>query len=211
MTDGVRDPWLPDGAPGADSAAWEARAYRWRPHTMVSPRTHAVDDAGAAFELRTLWRREAMAAERADAIALWTRMRALPEGTTGEERARELVSAAYRDGVLRGVATASIARVEHLLSRFAFVRVLVVPEERRAHLSGVLVSHARAIIDRWSEANPDEGVKGIALLIEAQELDARARVARWENSGTVFAGYLGTTQLRVAFFDHARIDGPPSP
>jgi hypothetical protein len=203
-----RDPWLPRAAPGADPPEWEAEAYRWRPHSMISARTEAVDAAGAPFLLRTLWRRDDRAA-MADAKALWAALQVLPPEVDADARAAELVSAAYRDGALRGVATASIARITHLLGDFAFVRVLVVPEERRAHLSGVLISHARAILDRWSAANPDAGLLGIALLIEAAELDARARIARWENSGTIFAGYLGRTQLRVGFFDHATVAGPP--
>jgi hypothetical protein len=60
----------------------------------------------AASDIRVvdLWRRDD-AKVAADAVALWTRLGALPAGLDPGLRARELCTAAYRDGELIGVST----------------------------------------------------------------------------------------------------------
>ena len=71
--------------------------------------------------MRVAWRRDDPAIE-ADAIEFWTRHGLLPEGVDPAARAKELIAAAYKDGRLAAVATATIGRIDFLRARFAIIR-----------------------------------------------------------------------------------------
>ena len=194
----------PSRPPADAGEAWEATAYRWRPHRELTGHMDLVDRVGAEFRLVTAWDREADAA-RADAVALWHE-RGLLAGEAAEARARQLVTLAYDGDRLAGVSTVEIGWIEQLRGRFAFFRDLVHPDYRRRQLAAVIVAHSRSILDLWAERNPDIGLCGLAAIVEGQALREPARLPCWTNAGLNLVGWLDDgRQLRVSWFDHARV------
>jgi hypothetical protein len=164
-----------------------------------------LGDAGVNLDLRPAWRRNDPEIEH-EAVEFWTRMANLPADVSAEKRARELAAVAYRDGRLVGVATAVIAPVEALRCKFAFYRCAVAEEERRSLASTALTVFTRDLIERWSAENPDEGVLGLAAIIESSALQQRQRDPLWTNSGLNLVAFTSKgKQLRVAWFRHARV------
>ncbi|HMJ93645.1 MAG TPA: hypothetical protein VK472_06065 [Allosphingosinicella sp.] len=164
-----------------------------------------LGDAAVDLDLRPAWRLDDAVLEQ-DAIEFWKRMGILPTGVSVEERVRELAAGAYRDGRLVGVATAVIAPVEALRCKFAFYRCAVAEEERRSLASTALTVFTRDLIERWSAENPDEGVLGLAAIIESSALQQRQRDPLWANSGLNLVAFTSKgKQLRVAWFRHARV------
>jgi GNAT superfamily N-acetyltransferase len=167
------------------------------------------DDAGsgfAAYDLRSAWRRGDAGIE-ADAVAFWNRLAILPRGVRPEERARDLVAVAYRDGRAVGVATASFARIEALRGRFAALRCAVDPDHRRERIAAALTILSRDLIEAWSADHPEERVLGLAGVVAGPDLAAREREPVWPATRLNLVGYTPEgRQIRVAWFAHARLD-----
>ena len=158
---------------------------------------HGAPDSSADLDLRAAWRRGDAELER-DAVEFWAQLGILPAGVTPEERASELVAAAYRDGRLVGVTTASLNRYEPLRARFAFQRCAVVPELRRSQVGSALTRFSFALIEQWSAAHPEEKVLGYAGIIESPDLAEYQRLPVW-GDGFSLVGYLADgRQVRVA-------------
>lgn len=173
---------LPDGAAGADTAA------------------------EPDYDLRPAWRLGDPEIER-DAVAFWERTAILPPGVPPEERARELVAAAYRGHSLVGVTTAALGRIEALRGRFAMLRGSVAPAHRRSRLGFDLLLFSRELLEHWSDEHPAEKVLGLGAVIESPDLAERARQPFWPQSRMGLVGYTPEgRQIRVAWFAHARLD-----
>ena len=168
--------------------------------------TSSIPPLGDEFEFRPAWLRRDAAIE-ADAIHFWQRLGILPPGVAPEDRARELVAAAYKDGRLVAVATAALARLEFLRARFAMLRAAVDPEHRRGRAAFGLALHCRALLESWSQAHPEERVAGIGAIIEAPELVARQKEPYWPTTQLGLVGYTAAgRQIRVSWFDGFRLD-----
>ena len=166
----------------------------------------AAVGAEPSYELRPAWRRADADIER-DAIAFWKRLGILPARVRPEDRARELAAAAYRNGNLVGVATATLGRIESLRGRFAMLRAAVDPEHRRTRLAVDLAILSRELIERWSIEHPDERVLGLGAIIEGPNLSERARQPYWPETRFGIVGYTPEgRQIRVAWFTHAMLD-----
>ena len=162
--------------------------------------------AADAIEIRPAWRRDDAAIE-ADAIAFWKRLKLLPPGESGEKRAKELIAAAYRGDQLIAVSTATIEWFEHLRARFAVLRGATDPEHRRARAQLALAVPSRELLERWALDHPEERLAGGIAFVETAEWGEFARLPVWPESELTFIGH--TTdgrQVRVAWFDHYRLD-----
>jgi hypothetical protein len=167
----------------------------------------AKDQPATDLDLRPAWRRDDAAIE-GDAIAFWRRLGILPANVAPEGRARELVAAAYRDGELIGVTTATLDRIESLRARFALVRAAVDPGHRRTHAAIALLVYTRDLLERWAAEHPEEGIAGIAGVIENREVAARLREPYWPVTRLGLVGHMPDgRQIRVAWFKEGRVDG----
>ena len=184
--------WLEGTAPSdPSSATWSGRR---------------LDGAEVDVDLRAAWRRDDPDIVR-DALAFWERLGILPPDVRPEDRARELAAAAYRDGRLIGVSTATITSYPPLRAKFAFMRSAVDPDARRSLISTALTAFTRDVIEQWSVEHPEERVFGLAAIIESADLRQRQRDPVWPNTRLNLVGHLGDgRQVRVAWFGHARYD-----
>src|ERR1043165_6509674 len=87
---------------------------------------------GDEFDVRIAWRRDDPRIE-ADAIAMWTRLGVLPADVKQEERAKQIVAAAYRGERIAAVATAVAEQIGFLRARLFVLRGMTDPEFRRSH------------------------------------------------------------------------------
>jgi hypothetical protein len=158
------------------------------------------------IETRAAWRRNDPELER-DVVGFWRRLGILPPDVVPEARAKELCSLTYVDGEVAAVSTATLEVLPHLRARFAMVRIAVAPEHRRRHFAVSLIVAAKGLLEQWSLENPQENVKGVAAFIQAANIEELKRLPVWPRSGLSLVGY--TTdgqQIRVAWFEHARLD-----
>ena len=157
--------------------------------------------------MRVAWRRDDPQIED-DAIAFWNRLGILPPGVRPEDRAKELIAAAYRDGRLVAVTTATIDRIERLRARMAIIRGATDPDFRRSHAQLALAVPSREALQNWALEHPEERLAGLIGLVEPAEWGEFARLPVWPGSGLALAGYdnLGR-QVRVSWFEHFRFDG----
>jgi hypothetical protein len=163
-------------------------------------------EAEDALEVRPAWRRDDPQIE-ADAIEFWTRLGLLPPGASAEQRTKELIAAAYRGDRLVAVSTATIEWFEHLRARFAVLRGATDPEYRRSRAQLALAVPSRNLLERWALDHPEERLAGGIAFVETAEWGDFAKLPVWPESELTFIGY--TTdgrQVRVAWFDHYRVD-----
>jgi hypothetical protein len=164
------------------------------------------DQPADDIDLRPAWRRHDEAIER-DAVAFWRRLGILPSGVAPEDRAKELVAAAYRDGALIGVSTATLNRIESLRGRFAVIRAATDPAHRRTHVAIALAVASRELLERWAEAHPEEKIAGMAGVVENREIAARLAEPVWPVTGLHLVGHTPEgRQIRVAWFAKGRVD-----
>ena len=63
------------------------------------------------------------------------------------------------------------------------------------------------MLERWSLEAPQEKVQGVAAVIQADNFEEMKRRPKWPGSGLNLVGYTEEgQQIRVAWFDHARLD-----
>lgn len=173
---------------------------------MREPRPPILDGTGElGVEWRDGWLKKDPAIE-ADAKALWRRLALLPEGVDPDLRADEIICAAYVGDAMASVATAFVREIEFLKARFAMFRCVVAPEFRRHSVSRQIARVAREILEKWSFDHPDVDVAGMATVVQSREIAGKPRGAVWRSSGLVLVGYTpADEQIRVAWFDHARV------
>lgn len=160
----------------------------------------------AGFDVRAAWRRDDPEIE-ADAIAFWTRLSLLPPGVEPAERAKDLIAAAYADGKLVAVATATIEWIPELRARFAVLRGATDPEHRRGQAQLALAVPSREALRDWAIANPREKLAGGIAFIKPGEWGDFTRLPVWPESELALVGYDDKgCQVRAAWFDHFRFD-----
>lgn len=160
------------------------------------------------FDVRVAWRRDDPEIE-ADAIDFWARNALLSPDVDPARRAKELIAAAYKDGKLASVATATLSRIDMLRARFAVLRGATDKDFRRSHAQLALAAPSREALTSWSLAHPEEKIAGAIAFVGAAEWGDFARLPVWPESGLALAGYdrIGR-QVRLRWFDHFRLDGP---
>jgi GNAT superfamily N-acetyltransferase len=164
------------------------------------------EELAPGYVLRPAWRRNDPVIE-ADAIAFWRRLDILPSGVAPEERARELVAIAYKDGLVVGVHTVTLDRLEIVRARLAMLRTAVDPEHRRGHVSMALSIYTRELLELWSIDHPEERLAGLGAIIEGPNLFDRAREPFWPKTRFGVVGYTKEgRQVRVSWFEHFRLD-----
>ena len=169
---------------------------------MADPKLPAPDE----IEIRPAWRRDDPRIE-ADAIAFWKRLDLLPHGESPEQRAKELIAAAYRGDRLVAVSTATIEWFAHLRARFAVIRGATDPEHRRARAQLALAVPSRNLLERWALDHPEEKLAGGIAFVDTAEWGEFAKVPVWPESELTFIGHATDgRQVRVAWFDHYRLD-----
>jgi hypothetical protein len=156
--------------------------------------------------VQVAWRRDDPVIE-ADAIAFWTRIVVLPEGVDPAERAKELIAAAYKDGLLIAVATATIEHVDFLGVRMAVLRGATDPAHRRSHAQLALAVPSHDALREWALANPGEKLAGAIAFVGPGEWGDFVRMPVWPESELEVAGYTADNQqIRIRWFDHFRLD-----
>ena len=193
----------------------QVRAY-WFPHFRFGegladePRPAAeVPWDVPALDVRKAWRLNDPAVE-ADAIAYWQRLNLLPEGVTPEARAKELVAAAYSEGQLIAVVTATVEYVDFLRARFAVVRGSTDPDHRRKRAQQALAEPSREALEEWALAHPQEELAGAVAVVSRSEWGPFVDVPVWPaNQLMVFSQTPDGRQIRGRWFDHYRLR-PPS-
>jgi hypothetical protein len=154
----------------------------------------------------TAWRRDD-SRHAADAMAFWRALELPLE--LAERRVKALCSLAYAGGRAVGLTTIEMTFYPILRARFAFYRCAVAPDFRQHQLATLLTRHTLVTLEGWSLENPQEKIQGLATLLQAHELDAKARNPIWgEYYGNLnLAGYTNSDeQVRVAWFRHARLE-----
>jgi GNAT superfamily N-acetyltransferase len=172
-----------------------------------------VEDFG--FDVRIAWRRDDPGIA-ADAIDFWARNDLLPPGVDPCARAKELVTAVYRDDELAAVSTAILERIDFLGARFAILRSATGEAFRRSHAQFALASPTRNALCAWSLAHPEEKLAGTIGFVERNAWGDLARQPVWPRSSLEVAGYdQHGRQIRVHWFDHFRFESedgrPPMP
>jgi hypothetical protein len=160
---------------------------------------------GEGFDVRVAWRRGDPRIE-ADAIAMWTRAGNLPKDVTPQERASQLVAAAYRGDRLAAVCTAVIEPVPFLRARFLIMRSMTDPDFRRSHAQIALALPVKGILEDWAKAHPEEQVAGVIGFVEPGAWGEFARLPvapiwAWTLVAYTHDGH----QVRVVWFDHYRV------
>lgn len=163
-------------------------------------------ESGGEFEVRVAWRRDDSRIE-ADAIEMWTRLAILPANVKPEERAKELVVAAYKGGRLAAVCTAVVERVDFLRARFLVLRSMTHPDFRRTHAQVALTLPTKRTLEEWAAAHPGEKIAGVIGFVEP---GIWGEIAQSPVSGpwplTLVAYTPEGHQVRAAWFDHYRLD-----
>ena len=186
-------------------AAWFDH-FRYDSEEIHPPVATLAPELPAGLAIRPAWRRGHAALE-ADAVAFWNRLGILPRGIRAEERAKELVAVAYRGDAIVGVITAQLVVLDQVRARLAMIRAAVDTDLRRTHLAFALMLDARAMLEQWSRANPDERLAGLGAVIEAPELRAREVQPFWPLSRFGVIGYAPNgRQIRVSWFEDFRLD-----
>lgn len=166
---------------------------------------------GEGLEVRTAWRCDDAAIE-ADAIAFWNRLGLLPDGVDPAVRAKEVIAAAYKDGRLIALATATIGWIDFLDARFAVIRGATDPEFRRSHAQLSLSVPSREALHAWARAHPEENYAGGIVFVDRSEWGDFTRLPVWPESELEVVGYdQHGRQIRVRWFEDFRYPGPEGP
>jgi GNAT superfamily N-acetyltransferase len=157
-------------------------------------------------DFRAAWKLDDAQLE-ADAIDFWSRTGILPRSATPEDRVKELLALAYKDGKAIAVMTAKVGRFDQVRARLAFTRGAVDPEYRRSHIGFVLFFFARDLLVRWGAEHPEERLAGLGSFIESRELAERARKPYGDPTGFGVVGFMPDgRQIRVSWFREFRLD-----
>jgi hypothetical protein len=161
--------------------------------------------APLGFDVRIAWQRNDPRIE-ADAIEMWTRLGILPEEVKPEDRAKQLVAAAYGGDRIAAVATAVVERIDFLRARFLVLRSMTAPEFRRTHAQIALARPAMTLLEDWARANPEEKIAGMIAFVEPGAWGEAARMPRGPYFGWTLVAYTHDgKQVRVVWFDHYQV------
>jgi len=163
----------------------------------------------AEFEYRFAWRKDDPALVR-DAKAFWRNLAVLsPEDM--EERAGQLCAAAYRRNELIAAATVHLFDWPRLRARFAYYRTMVAPDVRHRNLASHLCVYSRDLLAQWARENPEERLKGLFIVLQAEEFrhhkHVHLPVGQQLDLDLVLVGYTpGGHQIRVVWFKDATVE-----
>ena len=162
--------------------------------------------SGEEFDIRVAWRRDDPRIE-ADAIAMWTRLGVLPSEVRPEQRAKQLVAAAYRGDRLAAVATAVAEQVAFLRARMLVLRGMTDPDFRRSHAQVALTLPVKEILESWAASHPEERIGGVIGFVEPGLWGDMYRMPVAPPWPLQLVAYTHDgKQVRVAWFDHFRFD-----
>ena len=158
------------------------------------------------FDVRITWRRNDPVVT-ADAIAMWTRLGVLPEDITAEDRAKQLVGAAYSGDRLAAVCTAVVQDIAFLRARFLVMRSMTDPDFRRSHAQVAMAQPVMRFLEQWAKENPEEKIAGLLGFVEPGAWGPIASMPVGPfNAWTLVAYAKDGTQIRAVWFDHYRVD-----
>jgi hypothetical protein len=126
-----------------------------------------------------------------------------------EERAGQLCAVAYADGKIAAASTAHIYDFPRLRSRFAYYRTIVSPDFRRQNLASRLCVYSRDRLAEWARANPEEKIKGLFIILQAEEFRHRQHlpIVTKLDLELMLVGYTPSGhQMRVVWFDDATVE-----
>lgn len=159
----------------------------------------------AGEEIRDVWQQDTSGFAD-DVTAYWKQYDFLPPNVSAEARLKRVSAIAYVDGVLAGANTVRIENVPDVRGKFAFVNASVAPEFRRHYLQVRLVGHSQAILETWARENPQEELKGVAVVLQADFQEGRPFPPVTPTNQTVLIGYDPEGfQVRIKWFDHIRV------
>lgn len=160
----------------------------------------------AGFDIRLAWQRNDPEIE-ADAIDMWSRLGILPTEVKPEDRAKQLVSAAYSEGRIAAVATGVVEHIAFLRARFVVMRSMTAPDFRRTHAQVALALPTMTLLEEWAKANPEEKIAGLIGFVEPGAWGEAARMPCGPYFGWTLVAYThDNQQVRVIWFDHYRIE-----
>lgn len=161
----------------------------------------------ADIEFRTVWGKSEPNLVR-DAREFWLKLDAL-EPNQLDERAKQLCAMAYSGGQVAAVSTVHLFDFPRLRSRFFYYRTTVDPGFRRQRLASRLCVYSRDRLAEWSREHPEDKVKGLFIVIEAEEFRSRQHVpiAKQLDLNLVLVGYTPSGyQMRVVWFSDASVE-----
>jgi hypothetical protein len=194
---------------GSRSAPAGSIISGWIEDGMADPPptpTPTPEQRAPGFAFRPAWRLEDPEIER-DAIHFWNRLGILPPGVAPEERAKELIAAAYKDGRVVGLQTATLGRLPQVRARLAMFRSAVDPDYRRFYVSRALTIFSKTLLQRWSAEHPEERLAGLGAFIEGKEFAAYGKRPYWPETQLILAGFMPDgRQIRISWFEDFRLD-----
>jgi hypothetical protein len=126
---------------------------------------------------------------------------------TPEERAKEVVLAAYNEGRMVGVVTAEIGLFEQVRARVAMLRGSVDPDFRRSHVAVAMFYQSLETLEAWAAANPGERVAGVGGILESRELAGIQRIPFWPQTRFNLIGFTPDgRQIRLRWFRDFLLD-----
>lgn len=155
----------------------------------------------------TAWRKQDAELVR-DAHAFW-REQDVMSAEDMAQRIKELCALAYVDGKVAAVSTAHLYDFPRLRSRFAYYRTIVDSKFRRKNLASRLCVYSRDRLAEWARENPEEKIKGLFIVLQAEEFRHRQHVpiGTQLDLKLVLVGYTpGGYQIRIVWFPDATVE-----
>ncbi len=126
-----------------------------------------------------------------------------------EQRASEICSVARSAGKVVAVSTAATFDYPRLRARFAYYRTAIAAEFRQQRLAARLCVYSRDKLTEWSRENPEEKLKGLFIILQAEEFRGRQHVPVYTQLGLNLSlvGYTPSGyQMRVEWFPNATVE-----
>ena len=160
----------------------------------------------ADIERRIAWKRDDPAL-RHDAQTGWDALNAVFPRER-EDRLKELVAVAYDAGKPVGTCTARAIEYKVLRTHVFYLRATIQPGPQHNDIFLHLLSAAKAALESWAGAHPDERLKGILVMFDNDGFDTLypEPVLRRLDFELILTGYTDEgRQIRVLWFDDAKL------
>lgn len=144
-----------------------------------------------------------------DAKAFWNEIGVVMTPAEADQRASELCALAYSNRRVVAVSTAAPFDYARLKSRFAYYRTTVAPDFRRQRLAARLCVYSRDRLAEWAREHPEQNIKGLFIVLQAEEFRSRQFVPVYTQLGLrlILVGYTpGGYQMRVEWFPDASVE-----
>jgi len=161
------------------------------------------------IEFRAAWRRQDPDLV-GDARKFWRTLDVLsPEQI--EERAGQLCAVACRGSEIIAASTVHLIDWPRLRARFAYYRTIVSPDVRHKNLASRLCVYSRDLLGHWARENPEERLKGLFIVLEAEEFrhhkHVHLPVGRQLDLDLILVGYTPSGhQIRVVWLKDATVE-----